>query len=763
MKRVYVFFVMLIALSCWLNVANARVVHVPDPNLAAVLRHELGLAPNAPITRQAMQSLTFINAQSHRIREITGQSGVIRDITGLEHATKLTELYLNDNQISDIRPLARLRNLVILRISNNQVSNLRPLTGLTQLRNLDIDRNAITNFQPLARLTQLRDLSITVRRISDLRRSVDLTQLEHLGIHGDGININDLHLLSSLTQLKGLVVMDAQIKDLRFLESLTQLTDLQLPLNQIRDVTPLSGLTQLTGLYLPLNQIRDVTPLSGLTQLTGLGLWGNRIRDVTPLSGLTQLTFLYLNNNQIRDVTPIAGLINLRHLYLKHNPIQDASPLANLPNINYTDIDIPEPQDSDVMDLPDMPVVHVNLDQLPPMYWQSSWVSLSRLVRGEVERDFVQADGYIKGFAVDSVNDNIYWIEDQNPTGVGTGSRIRRVNLDGSNRQILATLKHHTHFSITVDPKRKKLYWARAGFDRNALDIMQSNLNGKSIKNPYSHAGVSLQSHLFGSVDVVGTKLIVSWRQNSSHGASYFIANSDLNFKNFRLIVNSQHGTSTPAISGGKIYWIETSDLSLDENHEPVFATGEIRSANLDGSNVKILVKLEGPVAEHLAVDSARKKLYWTDNSGDVWRTNLNGKNRQQVLSGMFVAPGTLQGFALGNSRSMAAAPVNITVAPPPEATQVLANYPNPFNPETWIPYHLAEPANVMVRIYAADGILVQTLILGHQPAGMYQSRVRAAYWDGRNALGEPVASGIYFYTFTAGDFTATRKMLIRK
>ena len=98
-----------------------------------------------------------------------------------------------------------------------------------------------------------------------------------------------------------------------------------------------------------------------------------------------------------------------------------------------------------------------------------------------------------------------------------------------------------------------------------------------------------------------------------------------------------------------------------------------------------------------------------------------------------------------------------------PTKTVLLPNYPNPFNPETWIPYQLAESAGVTVSIYAADGKLVRSLDLGHQPVGIYESRSRAAYWDGRNALGEPVASGVYFYTLTAGDFTATRKMLIRK
>ena len=104
-----------------------------------------------------------------------------------------------------------------------------------------------------------------------------------------------------------------------------------------------------------------------------------------------------------------------------------------------------------------------------------------------------------------------------------------------------------------------------------------------------------------------------------------------------------------------------------------------------------------------------------------------------------------------------------LLVALTPEETVLLANYPNPFNPETWIPYHLAKDANVTLHIYAVNGQLVRTLTLGHQAAGMYQSRSRAAYWDGKNEFGEPVSSGVYFYTLTAGDFTATRKMLIRK
>ena len=98
-----------------------------------------------------------------------------------------------------------------------------------------------------------------------------------------------------------------------------------------------------------------------------------------------------------------------------------------------------------------------------------------------------------------------------------------------------------------------------------------------------------------------------------------------------------------------------------------------------------------------------------------------------------------------------------------PKKTVLLPNYPNPFNPETWIPYQLAKPADVTLTIYAVDGQVIRQLALGYQPSGVYQNRSRAAYWDGKNELGEPVASGLYFYTLTAGDFSATRKMLIRK
>ena len=98
-----------------------------------------------------------------------------------------------------------------------------------------------------------------------------------------------------------------------------------------------------------------------------------------------------------------------------------------------------------------------------------------------------------------------------------------------------------------------------------------------------------------------------------------------------------------------------------------------------------------------------------------------------------------------------------------PAETELLRNYPNPFNPETWIPYRLAEDANVSLTIYDTSGALVRSIDIGHQTAAVYETRAKALYWDGRNQFGEQVASGIYFYSLIAGDFSATRKMVILK
>ena len=175
-----------------------------------------------------------------------------------------------------------------------------------------------------------------------------------------------------------------------------------------------------------------------------------------------------------------------------------------------------------------------------------------------------------------------------------------------------------------------------------------------------------------------------------------------------------------------------------DENAADVNGDGEI--------NIQDLVLVAGAFGDVAAAPTAHNLSILTPETVQQWLAEAEQMKLTDAIS-----------------RRGIAVLAQLLAALIPKETALLANYPNPFNPETWIPYQLAAPADVTLTIYAADGQVVRTLTLGHQSAGMYQTRNRAAYWDGRNALGEPVASGLYFYTLTADDFTATRKMLIRK
>jgi hypothetical protein len=99
----------------------------------------------------------------------------------------------------------------------------------------------------------------------------------------------------------------------------------------------------------------------------------------------------------------------------------------------------------------------------------------------------------------------------------------------------------------------------------------------------------------------------------------------------------------------------------------------------------------------------------------------------------------------------------------PPDRSALLQNFPNPFNPETWLPYQLKEGSHIVIQIFSLKGELIRKFDLGYKPAGLYISRGNAVYWDGRNESGEQVASGLYIYSIEAGDLRATRKMVIAR
>ena len=218
---------------------------------------------------------------------------------------------------------------------------------------------------------------------------------------------------------------------------------------------------------------------------------------------------------------------------------------------------------------------------------------------------------------------------------------------------------------------------------------------------------------------------------------------------------------SRPQLEDGQV--IEPAELTGDVNGDGVVniqdlvlvagrlgQTGQ-NDADMNGDgvvNIQDLVLVAGALGNTAAAPALQPQLLAPLTAADVegWLTQAG----QMALTD----PAYLRGIAVLEQ---------LLAALTPKETVLLPNYPNPFNPETWIPYHLSHAADVQVTIYDAKGAPVRQLYLGHQPAGFYTTRSKAAYWNGRNASGESVASGVYFYQLQARDYTALRRMVIVK
>ena len=197
-----------IALCSWSNVTFAQVVEIPDANLERAIREELGLSSKVPVTQQEMLLLDTL----------TARDAEIEDLTGLEYAIQVREIFLERNQVRDITPLRGLTNLKVLYLSKNPISDLSPLSGLVSLQRLDLTL----------------------------------------------IPIQDLSILSNLTQLEGLGLRLCGITDITPLENLTKLRFLDLTENQIVDIGPLANLTALKELRIHKNLIVDFSPIQGI-------------------------------------------------------------------------------------------------------------------------------------------------------------------------------------------------------------------------------------------------------------------------------------------------------------------------------------------------------------------------------------------------------------------------------------------------------------------------------------------------------------------
>ena len=350
---------------------STGIVTIPDANLSAEIEIALGKARGASISRAEMASLTSLEAPNANIRDLTGlefatrltrldlSDNIIQDLTPLSGLTNLTTLILSDNSISDLTPLSSLTNLTTLILSYNTITDISPLSGLTNLTLLILSSNLFSDISPLSGLTNLTSLNLAYNSISDITPLSSLTNLTFLSLY-DGTMIGDRSVLSRLFNLSVADIPDPNLRaaikiamgktsDAPITDfEMTFLSELEAPNSNIRDLNGLELATSLTSLnlgtefvsgegYVNSNHISDFSPLSGLTNLRRLDLGGNSISDLSALSGaisrLTRLERLDLDNNSISDVSPLSGLTNLRQLWLFRNSISDLSPLSGLTNL----------------------------------------------------------------------------------------------------------------------------------------------------------------------------------------------------------------------------------------------------------------------------------------------------------------------------------------------------------------------------------------------------------------------------------------------
>ena len=680
-------------------ITSAQTVNIPDVNLRAAIASALGKASNARITVTEVETLTHFTANNRGIS----------DLTGLEAATGLKTVALYNNQISDLSPLAGLTKLHTIQVGANLISDLSPVAGSINLTSLNISENLVSNLSPVAGLTNLLSINLSNNSVFDLSPLAGLRKLESIIM-----NANPPADLSPLSQLM----------------SLRAFRSWGTP---ILDLAPLAELPKLSILDICGGEISDISALANTTGLKELYFVGNQITDVSPLAGLTTLTRLNFQENKISDVSPLAGLTNLTWIQISHNPVSDLSPLEGLA----------------------IPIVHHNTPAFPrggpkiegPWLWVlvpgdrvGSGDLLAEATGGTVTEAKIATVGAAEGNAV---GDNVWRANNIAPIGDNNIGEMLKRHGEGNDGVVYG--------SATLESPREQ----RTRMFVGALDGVEVWLNGTRIHQKSSGAWAQSYHTFFPVTLNEGTNVLLVALDNIPRHVGQWRAFFGFDVDT-EYTVNSpisRKPSEMPAYDVNEDGHISILDLILvGQDFGKAKSTNARTDVNGDGNvNISDLVFVAQHLDEITGIPTAPSRYALRSIELDAATVHTWIALAEIENDGSLVFK-----QAIANLQRLLAVSI-------PEKTALLANYPNPFNPETWIPYHLAEPANVTINIYAMSGALVRKLDLGHQAAGIYSEKNLAAYWDGRNQLGEPVASDVYFYTFTAGDFTATRKMLIRK
>ena len=766
-------------------------------NLRELWLHDNPLLDISPV--RGLTNLTHLEVDTNQLSDISPVRGL----------TNLTHLEFNRTQVSDISPVRGLINLTVLEFKTTLVSDLSPVAGLINLERLAFSNQNLSDLSPLAGLINLEGVFSWDNSISDLSPLVGLTKLEKIDFCGG--DISDLTPLAGLTGLKELYLAGEEVLDVSPLAGLTGLTRLGLHHNDISDISPLAGLTNLKWLRISDNDISDVSSIARLTNLTWLAVDRNNISDLSPLDGLRENIKLIWNGNPVfpTEAPKIEGpwlWVVLPGTVDGH--LNDTDLLSEASGGAVTEVGVATHGATEGKLVGDSVWIS---HRLPPTGWNNIEDMLKRVIR----------DGTIYGSV------SLHSPREQETTMYVGGDRGVRVWLNGDliyeDLHGRSDSNYSDFFPVTLKQGRNILLVAVHtvgngffGFEPGTEYTAANSGVGYAFSQTPIHTGdtFTLDIRAENIFDMAGWQFDIAFDPAAleavdvtegeflkTDGGSTFFQSGSIDNASGKITGLNAARLSTQGVSGtGLLLQVRfkakaagETELALDK-----FQFGSTTGDNIPAGPHEIRINVEeglptgdvnrDGVISILDLILVAQQLGRRVPAGSP--VDINGDGVVSILDLIRVAQGIAGSPAApaAGAKSVDAAMIeawiaharleddgsvafkqgienlqNLLASLIPEETALLRNYPNPFNPETWIPYRLAEDAFVTLTIYDGAGQVVRTLDVGHQIAAVYENRSKAIYWDGRNGLGEQVASGVYFYHLSAGVYSATRKMAILK
>ena len=748
-------------------------VDIPDSNLRTAIEKALGKASGAPITTEDMKHLPQLIAPNASITDLTGLEGAtnltllelgnnfISDLSPLKGLTNLVRLDLNNNSISDLSPLKGLTNLKYLLLDNNSISDISPLVANTGLGEGDLVEVSENPLNPVSINTHIptlisRGVRVDFDKLVDIPDSNLRTAIEKALGKASGVTITT----EDMKSLYELEAPNASITDLTGLEHATNLTLLNLSDNSISDISPLAGLNNLAELYLSDNSISDISPLAGLNNLIWLELHNNSISDLSPLKGLNNPLWLELSDNSISDISPLAGLTSLIILGLSGNSISDISPVAGL--INLIELSLENNSISDISPLvanaglgsgdtvsvSENPLNHASINtHIPALQSRGVEVYFDALEPATPEYLLSIPAGIslihvpLKVTEVDGVAQTIESVADLYDALGGTSAVNFLITYDSQAQEWRSYFGasdkgRPADRTLTDDmgiiagmiaPASISLSGSPLGTNGSGTITINPGLNLVGL--PLRDSRITRVSDLF-ALDGIGGNVPVIILTDGGEFKAVGRADDpgDIPIVGGQAFILTAQRAETVALSGDgwtnisgtaaapsmALTGIEVGDIT------PVLG---LRGAVVDeGTGVnqvglRVTVKnlsTRRAVAAVTGPDEAGYRLTVVDietgraaQIGDVLEISAQSPNP-------FIGVEPLRYTVTTEDvkQSLIQLP-ELVVYEIPAETQLLVNYPNPFNPETWIPYRLAEDAFVTLTIYDQTGQIVRTLDVG--------------------------------------------------